>query len=69
MNAIRIADTAKVAASAKNGRANETAIRSPASGGPAKVLATISALHIRPLAFSRLSVWTIDGMNVCAELS
>ena len=33
------------------------------------VLATISVLHIRPFAFSNWSVWTIEGMNVWAELS
>ncbi len=63
------ADTANVAASAKNGRLNDTAISSAPSGGPMNVLATSSALHIRPFAFSRCSVWTIEGMNVWAELS
>ena len=39
-------------ASMKNGSENATASRSDPSGGPTNVLATLSALHIRPLAFS-----------------
>ena len=64
-----LAETTKVAASTKNGSENEIAINSAANGGPAKVLATCSMLQSRPLAFSRLSGWTIEGMKVCAELS
>ncbi len=63
------ADTAKVPASMKNGRANDTLRSRPATGGPTKPFITISAPHRRPLARSSCVRSTRDGISVCAELS
>ena len=63
------AATKNDAASRKNGSENATASRSDPSGGPANWLATPSALHIRPLAFSSWLLSTRAGIIVWPELS
>ena len=67
--ATRAAAAKNDAASTKKGSENATSSSNEPSGGPTKVLAMTSALHIRPLAFSSWSTSTIDGMNVCPQLS
>ncbi|CAB4818419.1 unannotated protein [freshwater metagenome] len=56
-------------ASMKNGIENAANSSNEPIGGPMNVLATDSTAHIRPLARSRCSGGTIDGMNVCPQLS
>ena len=63
------AATAKDPASKRKGRAKVIERRKLPTTGPTKVLATSSALHMRPLAFSRSEVSTRLGMIVCPQLS
>lgn len=69
MSATSAAATKNEVASTKNGTENAARSSSEPIGGPMNVLATDSMLHIRPFARSRCSGATIDGMNVCPQLS
>ncbi len=69
IRATRAAAMKKDAASTKKGRENMAISSSEPMGGPMKVLATASALHMRPLARSRCSGATSAGMIVCPQLS